>query len=89
MQSGKLAKQKTIMKPNDIDNSLPPEIVLEQYTNEVRGIIARMETNLYLLDRATASSEIGKLQRDNVKVLLGDLKRVTKLVEDYTNNDSL
>lgn len=77
------------MKPNDIDNSLPPEIVLEQYTNEVRGIIARMETNLYLLDRATASSEIGKLQRDNVKVLLGDLKRVTKLVEDYTNNDSL
>lgn len=77
------------MKPNNIDNSRPPKIVLEQYTNEVRGIISRMEANLYLLDRATVSSEIGKLQRDNVKVLLGDLKRVTKLVEDYTNNDSL
>ena len=77
------------MKPNNIDNSLPPKIVLEQYANEVRGIISRMEANLYLLDRATVSSEIGKLQRDNVKALLGDLKRVTKLVEDYTNNDNL
>jgi len=76
------------MKPHEIDNSMPPEIVLEGYKNEVRGITSRMEANMYLLDTVMSSSEIGKLQRDAIKALLGDLKRVTNLVEDYMNKDS-
>jgi len=75
------------MNSSDINNSLPPEIVLEQYTNEVRGIISRMEANMFLLERQTTLSEAGKQQRDNVKALLMDLKRVTKLVDDYTKGD--
>ena len=73
------------MNSNDI-NSLPPEIVLEQYTNEVKGIISRFESNIYLLEKQGTFNEAGKVQKDNIDSLLIALKRVTELAEDYLNS---
>ena len=75
------------MNSNEIDSSLPPKIALEQYANEISGIISRIETNLNLLERQTTYTDAGKQTKENIEGLLATLKRVTTLAKEYTKSE--
>lgn len=71
--------------------NLPPEVVLEQFANEVREMASRIEANIVLLSEYHSKmSEEKRLQSlEHVQAFIQALYRTVDMVEDYLQKDDI